>query len=107
MVSKRLGPAKSSKASALLCAKSEVATSEKMATHRKDIRVRIACSLLSRTTWRVCRFKRGEYTPRDCGASLPNPRVRHRIQQIRKKVHRNVSQPNRQDAALHEVVVAI
>jgi hypothetical protein len=39
--------------------------------------------------------------------SLPNPRVRYRIQHIRQKIHGDVGQSNGQDAALDQVVVAV
>jgi hypothetical protein len=39
--------------------------------------------------------------------SLPNPRVRYRVQHIRQKIHCDVGQSNRQDAALDQVVVAV
>ena len=39
--------------------------------------------------------------------SFPNPRVRYRVQHIRQKIHCDVGQSNRQDAALDQVVVAV
>ena len=39
--------------------------------------------------------------------SFPNPRVRYRVQHIRHKIHGDICQSNRQDAALDKVVVAV
>ncbi len=39
--------------------------------------------------------------------SLSNPGVRDRIEDIREEIHGDVGQANRQDAALHQVVVAV
>ncbi len=39
--------------------------------------------------------------------SLPDPWIRHGIQKVRQKIDRNVRQANRQDAALHQIVIAI
>src|SRR6266403_425066 len=41
------------------------------------------------------------------GFSLPYPRIHRGIQQVGQKIHGHVRQPNRQDAPLHEIVVAI
>src|SRR5260370_40746182 len=39
--------------------------------------------------------------------SLPDPRIRHRIQHVCQKVHRDIRQSNRQDAALDQIVIAV
>jgi len=38
---------------------------------------------------------------------LPDPRVGHRVQHVSQKVHRDIGQSNRQDAALHQIVIAV
>ena len=38
---------------------------------------------------------------------LPNPRVRHRVQDVRQEIHGDVRQADRQNAALDQIVIAI
>lgn len=44
---------------------------------------------------------------RDRLPSLPNPRIRHGVQDIGEEVYRHVGQADGEDAALHQVVVAV
>ena len=52
------------------------------------------------------RINRGKTVSRD-HHSFPDPRVRYRVQHIRQKIHCDVGQSYRQDAALDQVVVAV
>ena len=87
-----------------------VRTSWGVATHRgrlapKELEERMKNTIRKRRRF-ACEARGGTAMPRPRLALLPDPRVRHRVQHIRQEVHGHIRQPNRQDAALHQEIIA-
>src|SRR5262245_55662804 len=79
-----------------------------LATQGMDIMIqRLRCQAKSRAG---CGFRQHstDLTVCDCSRAslLPNPRIRNRIQNIGEEINQHISEPNRQNASLHEKVVA-